>query len=160
MRCSKGRHIAIRCNTLQHTATDKGGETSPPLYNTLQQGTSDRNKGQYPATCCNMLQLTATYCNTLQHTRATRLLHHCETHWNSGHRTATHCNTPKHAATDEGDTISSPLSIMQLQHSTLQHTRPRAVHTTLTKPHLCKSKCVAVYCSVLQRSSAAHLAHG
>ena len=148
--CNSQQSTATHRKTLQQTATDEGGETSAPLYNTLQQWTSDRNKRQYPAT----------YCNTLQHTRATRLVHRHKTHYNKGHQTATKDNTPQHTATDEGYTISSPLSsamhILQLQHIA-QHT---ATHSPKSRAH-CSHKPAytqkQVCCSVLQCVAAHHI---
>jgi len=72
--CTRGQcvlqHIATRCNTLQHAATQETKSLKNILY--------------WRAVCCNTLQHTATHCNTLQHTA---------THCNALQHTATHCNT-------------------------------------------------------------------
>ena len=77
--CNK--HAAIRCDTLQLTAT---------RCNAAVFATRTASGGHVFLTGRNTLQHTATHCNTLQHTA---------THCNTLKRTHTQCNTPQHTAT-------------------------------------------------------------
>jgi len=79
------RHIAIHCNTLQHS------HAMPMSSKWLARSTGNT------ATHCNALQHTATHCNTLQHT-AYRLPHIAYGgHWNIA-TTATRCSILQHTA--------------------------------------------------------------
>ena len=107
-------HTTTCCNTRQHTATH-GTTLHHPIRhcNTLCKirklaelwyqcihslvSATRCNTLQHTATLCNTLQHSATHCNTLQHTTT-----HCNTlqhaRWHLQH-TATLCNTPHHTAT-------------------------------------------------------------
>ena len=73
---------------------------------------------QHTATHCNTLQHTATLCNTLQHTATLcNTLQHTATHCNTLQHTATHCNTLQHSAT-----LCNTLQHSATLCNTLQHT--------------------------------------
>jgi len=64
--------------------------TWAPLYNVNGAPRNTDDLLQHTATHCNTLQHTATHCNTLQHTAA---YCNCSTPTNYTHASATHCNT-------------------------------------------------------------------
>jgi len=95
---------ATHCTTLQHTATH---------CSTLQHITPHGNTQHHTAPRCNKLQDTATHCNTLRCSicdqklkRGLYLLRRHQFSLNTLQHTATHCNI--------------------LQHTTMQHTWPKA----------------------------------
>jgi len=88
------QHAATHSNTLQHIATYLSNS-----YSTVAPGSNPR-ASNLTATHCNTLQHTATYCNKLQHTTThCTTLHHTAPHYTTLHHTTlhhtpTHCNTP------------------------------------------------------------------
>ena len=79
------------------------------------------------ATHCDTLQHTATHCNTLQHTATHRLTHpllqHTATHCNTLQHTVTHCNTLQHTATHRNT----------LQHTATHHLTHPFLHSVFIR---------------------------
>jgi len=91
----------------------------------LQHTATHCNTLQRTAAHCNTLQYTATHCNTLQYTATHRnTLHHTATHGNTLQHTAIHCSKLQHTATH-----CNTLQHTAKHYNTLQHTA--TCHTTL-----------------------------
>ena len=126
IKCCTLQHTATHCNAL-HTAFYKGGLTDIALHTALSAPVSvalsgNCNTVQYAATCCNMLQRTATSlqltCNTaakeLRRSHDTaRLLQHA----------ATCCNMLKST-----NTCNTTAKQLKRSHDTATHTATHVQH--------------------------------
>jgi len=72
-----------------------GGGLHAEVRNILQHTATHCNTLQHTAIHCNTLQQTAIHCNILQHTATMSSIIHC----NTLQHTATHCNTLQYTAT-------------------------------------------------------------
>ena len=148
--CNTLQH-ATHCNVLQHTSAQTPLRFILTTRKALQHTATHCIARQHTATHGNTLQHAATLCNTLQHTAThCNTLQHAATHCNTLQHTATHCNTLQHTATH----------CNTLQHTDTANKRDSAERdsqnrSSYTAQQQCCSvlKCVAVYCSVQNRTS-------
>ena len=117
--CSVLQCVAVCCSVLQWCRISKLSDALFEAYqsgNILQHAATQTglfaahmsSSQKHTATRCNMLQLTATHCNTnrnigsaFEQLTATHCSLQCTvTHCNTLQHTASHCNSPQHAATN------------------------------------------------------------
>ena len=113
------------------------------------------------ATHCNTLQHTATQCNTLQHTAThCNSLQHTATHCNTLQRTATHCNSLQHTCHESSAKDTPIIAVPRREVLMKVNICLIPVYISIFVSNRCLAvccgvlRCAAVCCSVLQRVAA------
>ena len=135
-------HTRAHTHTYSHARTHAHTHTHTPLKDTCMHMAHNHAYNQevlqHTATHCNTLQHTAAHCSTLQRTAT---LQHTATHCNTLQHAATHCNTLQHTAAhfntlQHTATHCTTLSIPCHPLITTMHTKPSACHaySRFTRP--------------------------